>query len=139
MSHDQHESHAGTYFIVFLALCGLTALSVIADMVHLADRNVLRVIVLAIASAKALCVMLFFMHLKFERAWKYLLLVPTFILASALPFALMPDVGMPYYTPEVPQHREYARLLAAEAQHHPAVVAPTPAGDSAPPTTATPH
>lgn len=118
--HEHHESHAGTYFLVFLALCLFTAMSVVADMVELADKNVLRVIVLAIATAKALCVMLFFMHLKFERAWKYLLLVPTFILASALPFALMPDVGIPYYVPEAPQRKEYARLLAAEASagHH---------------------
>lgn len=116
VSHEQHDSHAATYFMVFLALCVFTAMSVVADIVHLADKNVLRVIVLAIATAKALCVMMFFMHLKFERAWKYLLLVPTLILASALPFALMPDVGMHYYTPDVPQIREYARMQVVEAQ-----------------------
>lgn len=116
--HEHHESHAATYFMVFLALCVFTVLSVAADSLHLANKNVLRVIVLAIASAKALCVMLFFMHLKFERAWKYLLLLPTFILASAIPFALMPDVGIPYYTPEAPQRKEYARLMAAEAHDH---------------------
>ncbi len=114
-SQGTHESHFATYFTVFLALCGLTGLSVVADLLHMADRNVLRVIVLSIATAKALCVMLFFMHLKFERAWKYLLLVPTLILATALPFALMPDIALPYYTPEVPPRREYARMLAAEA------------------------
>lgn len=117
-SHEHHESHAATYFMVFLALCVFTGLSVAADSMHLANKNVLRVIVLAIATAKALCVMMYFMHLKFERAWKYLLLLPTFILASAIPFALMPDVGMPYYTPEAPQRKEYARLLAAEAHDH---------------------
>ncbi|MDX1967638.1 MAG: cytochrome C oxidase subunit IV family protein [Planctomycetaceae bacterium] len=118
MSHEHHESHGATYFVVFLALCVFTAMSVAADMVHMADKNVLRVIVLAIATAKALCVMLYFMHLKFERAWKYLLLAPTFILASALPFALAPDVGLHYYTPDVPQVKEYARLMAAEQQGH---------------------
>ena len=116
--HEHHESHAGTYFAVFLALCVFTGLSVVADLAHMANHNVLSVIVLAIASAKALCVMLFFMHLKFERAWKYMLLVPTFILASALPFALMPDVGMPYYTPEAPQVKEYARMMASGAHAH---------------------
>ena len=116
MSHEQHDSQAATYFLVFLALCVFTGLSVVADLVHMADKNVLRVIVLAIATAKALCVLLYFMHLKFERAWKYLLLVPTLILASALPFALMPDVGMHYYTPDVPQIREYARMQVAAAQ-----------------------
>lgn len=130
--HEHHDSHAATYFMVFLALCVFTALSVAADMAHLANKNVLRVIVLAIASAKALCVMLFFMHLKFERAWKYLLLVPTLILASALPFALMPDVGMPYYTPEAPQRKEYARLLAAEAAHHQENIPANPGESEAP-------
>lgn len=111
--HDHHESHGATYLAVFFALCVFTALSVVADMVHMADKNVLRVVVLAIATAKALCVMLYFMHLKFERAWKYLLLAPTFILALALPFALAPDVGLEYYTRDVPQVKEYAQLVAA--------------------------
>ncbi|MBI1345414.1 oxidase [bacterium] len=117
MSHDHAESHAGTYFAVFLALCVFTGLSVLADTMHLGNKNVLRVIVMAIAVAKAMCVLLFFMHLKFERAWKYLLLAPTLILASAIPFALMPDVGMSYYTPTAPQHLEYERMQAS-AEHH---------------------
>ncbi len=112
LSHDDNHSHAGTYLVVFIALCVFTGLSIIADVMHFSDRNVTRVLVLSIATAKALCVMLYFMHLKFERAWKYLLLAPTFILASALPFALAPDVGMHYYTPDVPQVQEYAKLVA---------------------------
>ena len=66
--------------------------------------GVLAVIVLAIASAKALCVMLYFMHLKFERNWKYVLLAPTFVLACGLPLALLPDVGVHYYDIDVPQN-----------------------------------
>lgn len=117
MSHEHHESHAATYFAVFLTLCLFTGLSVLADVFRFGNKNVLIVIVLAIASAKALCVMMYFMHLKFERAWKYLLLAPTFILASAIPFALMPDVGMSYYTPTAPQHAEYLRLQATADDH----------------------
>ncbi len=111
--HDENHSHAGTYLAVFIALCVFTALSIIADLLEFSDKNVTRALVLAIASAKALCVMMFFMHLKFERAWKYLLLLPTGILACALPFALFPDVGAHYYTPDVPQVREYALQQAA--------------------------
>jgi len=118
MSQEHHASHAGTYFAVFLTLCLFTGLSVLADVFRFGNKNVLVVVVLAIATAKALCVMMYFMHLKFERAWKYLLLAPTFILASAIPFALMPDVGMSYYTPTAPQHEEYLRLQAT-AEHHP--------------------
>jgi len=111
--HEENHSHAGTYFAVFIALCVFTGLSILADALHFSDKNITRVLVLAVATAKALCVMMYFMHLKFERAWKYLLLVPTGILALALPFALFPDVGAHYYTPDVPQVREYA------AQQHP--------------------
>jgi cytochrome c oxidase subunit IV len=117
MSHEHHESHGLTYLMVFGALCVFTGMSWAADSMHMADKNVLRVIVLAIATAKALCVMLYFMHLKFERAWKYLLLAPTFILASALPFALAPDVGLRYYTSEAPQLKEH-ELQVEAAGHH---------------------
>lgn len=118
---DDHDSHAATYFTVFLAPCALTAVSVVADLLHLADHRILVAIVMAVATAKALCVMLFFMHLKFERAWKYLLLGPTAVLALALPLALAPDIGMHYYLQDVPQTVEYERQQAEGAEpveHH---------------------
>ena len=116
--HDENHSHAGTYFAVFIALCVFTLLSILADLMHFSNHNITRVLVMAIASAKALCVMMYFMHLKFERAWKYLLLLPTGILACALPFALFPDVGAHYYTPDIPQAREYALQQAAGGGDH---------------------
>ena len=87
-------------------LCIFTALSWAADELqdHIPSMGVLAVIVLAIATAKALCVMLYFMHLKFERNWKYVLLAPTFILACGLPLALLPDIGVHYYEVDVPQN-----------------------------------
>jgi len=91
-----------------LALCVFTAISVVADLLHLSNHYALCVIVLAVAVAKALCVMMYFMHLKFERAWKYLLLAPTTIIALALPVSLRPDIGETYYVSDVPQLRDYA-------------------------------
>jgi cytochrome c oxidase subunit IV len=117
MSDDHHDSHFTTYVTIFIVLCVFTAMSWVADLMHLANHNLLIVIVLAIASAKALCVMAVFMHLQFERAWKYLLLAPTLILASAIPFALAPDVGLHYYTVDVPQLHEYQRQQAAQVEH----------------------
>ncbi len=105
--HDSEHSHGATYFKVFIALCIFTAVSVLADLVHLPNRGMLIAIVLAVATAKALCVMMYFMHLKFERAWKYLLLAPTIILAMALPLSLRPDIGETYYVPDVQQLRDY--------------------------------
>lgn len=118
--HEHHESHGGLYFRVFLALLVFTAISVIADLVHLPNKFLLGAIVLAVAVAKALCVMMFFMHLKFERAWKYLLLAPTVILALALPLSLRPDIGETYYTPDTPQLRDYPEHEASlgKGAHH---------------------
>ena len=114
--HDEHASHGAAYFRVFIALCVFTAISVAADLVHLPNKYLLGAIVLAVATAKALCVMAFFMHLKFERAWKYLLLAPTIIIAMALPVSLRPDIGETYYTPDVQQLRDYLEQEAAK-QH----------------------
>ena len=119
--HEHHESHGAAYFRVFIALIVFTVISVLADLVHLPNKILLGAIVLAVATAKALCVLLFFMHLKFERAWKYLLLAPTVIIALALPVALRPDIGETYYTPDVPQLRDYEEQKAnshAESAHH---------------------
>jgi len=102
---DSHDSHPA-YLVIFWILCVFTALSWAADELisDLVSMQVLAVIVLAIATAKALCVMLYFMHLKFERNWKYVLLAPTFILACGLPLALLPDIGVHYYEVDVPQN-----------------------------------
>lgn len=110
---DTHASHGRTYLTIFVILCCLTVISVIADELRVADRSVVLAIVAAIALAKATCVVLYFMHLKFERAWKYLLLGPTLVLAASVPFALAADLAFHYYANDVPQQRELERLEAA--------------------------
>ena len=65
------------------------------------------------AVAKALCVMAFFMHLKFEGRWKFVLLSPTIILAIGIPLALLPDVGLHYYSVDIPQNDP-----SASVSHH---------------------
>lgn len=105
--HDLHTDHERehiehphvNYWAIFLALCVCTAISVVFDALPLTKR-VIAVLVLAVAVAKAQFVMRYFMHLKFEGLWKYVLLLPTAILACGLPLALAPDVALHYYTPE---------------------------------------
>jgi cytochrome c oxidase subunit 4 len=109
---DTHASHGRTYLTIFVILCCLTVISVIADEVQVADRRVVLAIVAAIAMAKSTCVVLYFMHLKFERGWKYLLLGPTLVLAASVPFALAADLTFHYYALDVPQEREIERLEA---------------------------
>jgi|SRR6516162_10257791 len=104
-----HFPHVN-YWMIFAFLCILTGLSWLADKMGdwgLLHKGIfLTFIVLAVACAKALFVMMYFMHLKFEGKWKFVLLAPTIVLAMAIPAALMPDIGSHYYDYEVPQTRE---------------------------------
>jgi cytochrome c oxidase subunit IV len=109
--HDSHAPHHVWYFGVFGCLCFLTLLSVLFDVFKIEGRTtigginlVLAALVLSVATAKALFVMTYFMHLKFEGRWKFLLLSPTVILAVGLPLALLPDVGVHYYPTDIPQN-----------------------------------
>ena len=51
---------------------------------------------MAVSCAKASLVMLFFMHLKYEANWKYVLTIPAGIMAIFLMLALVPDVKWRY-------------------------------------------
>lgn len=134
--HDDHGGHGHpNYFLVFAALCGFTVMSILADVVTLPSYAVKVVVVLAVATSKALCVMSWFMHLKYERGWKYVLLAPTTILALGLPLALTPDIAEHYYTLDVPQVDDYPEAMAHAEEHGqhaetPAIHAEAPATDS---------
>ena len=105
---DDHANHSVNYLLIFGILCFCTAMSVVFDVVNIDSKLVLTVLVMSIAIAKALFVMTYFMHLKFEGNWKFLLLAPTVALAMGLPLALLPDVGVHYYQVDVPQMYESA-------------------------------
>jgi len=110
-THEHGHTHHANYLAVFIALCVFTAISVVTDVIHIPNRALLAVIVLAVAAAKALCVMAYFMHLKFERNWKYVLLAPTIILALGIPLALLPDVGVHYYAVAAPQEQQLRKAI----------------------------
>lgn len=108
-AHTHDHAHAGdhahphvNYFMIFIALCICTGISVALDLVEL-PPSLLVVGVLAVAVAKALFVMTYFMHLKFEGPWKFIILAPTAILAVGLMVALAPDMAMHYYSNDAPQ------------------------------------
>jgi len=48
---------------------------------------------MAVSAAKAMLVILFFMHLWWERRWKYALTLPALILGVVLVLLLVPDIG----------------------------------------------
>ena len=76
---DTHHNHHVNYFLIFLALCVCTALSVVFDVAKESINSgvLLLFLVFGVAVAKALFVLVYFMHLKFEGRWKYILLAPT--------------------------------------------------------------
>ncbi len=94
---DEHHDSAN-YMPIFLTLCGLTLVSVAADFIPFSGLKVLIVaIAMSVALAKAIYVILYFMHVKFEGGWKYLLLAPTISMAILLPISLYPDLSTQYY------------------------------------------
>ena len=109
---NTQSGHKVHYGLIFFFLCICTALSWIADEAKqngwLTNWAVIAVIVLAIAVAKAMFVLTYFMHLKFEGKWKFILLAPTTVLAIGLPLALLPDIGLHYYTNTAPQIQDSA-------------------------------
>lgn len=71
----EFEHHVRTYIRVFLALMGLTILTVGAKYLNIPIVSITIFIALAIASVKASLVALFFMHLSAERRIIYVMLV----------------------------------------------------------------
>jgi cytochrome c oxidase subunit 4 len=75
---------------------------------------------LSMALVKAGMVGWFFMHLKFERKWVYLLIIPACIMAIFLTLALYPDMAMKPVTEENPEDETFA-APAFEAFGPPAI------------------
>ena len=96
LTYDQHqemESHVTTYLRVFVALLVFTVLEYLYARVTQAHFVSLVLGLMTLAVTKAALVAIFFMHLKFEGRWVYLLLVPAGLLAAGLVLALYPDLG----------------------------------------------
>lgn len=95
--HEHAHAHAGgttkQYLAVFGALCALTLLSFVTfQLLHKTSLEVTWAVMMAVSCMKALLVMLFFMHLKWEASWKYVLTIPATVMALFLIVALVPDV-----------------------------------------------
>ncbi|HUY34841.1 MAG TPA: cytochrome C oxidase subunit IV family protein [Pirellulales bacterium] len=94
--HAQADHGVGKYIAVFVALCFLTACSFFTYSrfwpFH-QTPEVAWVFMTAVSCTKAMLVILFFMHVKYEANWKYVLTIPASIMAIFLTLALVPDVG----------------------------------------------
>ena len=82
------------FVTVFLMLCALTLASFWIANSHLMETPANGwAAMIAVSFAKAMLVVLFFMHLWWERRWKYALTLPAMILGVVLVLLLVPDVG----------------------------------------------
>lgn len=101
--HHDHAAHGHgaidlkKYVAVFVALCVLSAMSFFtySDLwpSALDTPSVKRLFMMAVSCTKAMLVILFFMHLKYEANWKYVLTVPASIMSVLLVLLLVPDIG----------------------------------------------
>ena len=124
-SHDAHGSHGSfkTYMKVFVALCVLTAMSFFTYTDVWQERfssHAGWAFMMAVSCTKAMLVILFFMHLKYEANWKYVLTFPAAFVSVFLVCMLVPDVGLRMdngiykYSSERWQHA----AVPQEDQHH---------------------
>lgn len=114
---SHHDDHGiAKYVYVFLALCVLTGASFFTYSEFWPYHDVPaigRAFMMAVSCTKAMLVILFFMHLKYEADWKYVLTIPASIMSLLLIMALVPDVGMRVrrYSPERREHAAEPRRL----------------------------
>ena len=95
--HDEHHGSLKTYMAVFIALCVLTTASFFtySDFFreHFTEHTGWA-FMMAVSCTKAMLVILFFMHLKYEANWKYVLTIPAAFMSIFLVLMLVPDVGL---------------------------------------------
>jgi len=94
MAGDDNVNRGPLFFGVFLILVILTLASFwVANAEDLfALQQTKWQVMMGISAAKASLVVLFFMHFWWERSWKYLLTLPTILIAVILVVALVPDI-----------------------------------------------
>lgn len=91
---EQHKSHRTVFVIVFVMLCALTALSFWIANSHLMENQLTGwLAMMTVSVAKAFLVITFFMHLWWEKRWKYVLTIPAMLMGALLVILLVPDVA----------------------------------------------
>ena len=127
--HDSHHSHGGLgkYVMVFVALCVLTLISFAVGNSQTLRENspgTMWAMMMAVSCAKAMLVILFFMHLLWEANWKYVLTIPASMMSIFLLLMLIPDIGR-----RTDKYTEERWLHAAEPQP-PDNATPAESGDA---------
>jgi cytochrome c oxidase subunit IV len=119
VEEHQTEAHA-PYVRVWVALLVLTVIEYEYASFFKSHFLVLLLGLLFLALVKAGLVGWFFMHLKFEGNWVYMLLVPACVLATIIVLALSPDMVLKPVTEENPDE-DSAWVLPSREAHLPRV------------------
>jgi cytochrome c oxidase subunit IV len=114
--HADHHAHGGVgkYVVVFVLLCLLTLVSFAVGNSQTLRENspgAMWAMMMAVSCAKAMLVILFFMHLMWEANWKYVLTIPASMMSIFLLLMLVPDIGR-----RTARYAEERWLYAAEPQ-----------------------
>jgi cytochrome c oxidase subunit 4 len=86
-----HDHPKVPYFAIAGILFVMTVITIAVSFVNLGKAGNV-ILALAVASFKASLVMLFFMHLKYEKKTLVIIALTPFLLAAILAFALFPDI-----------------------------------------------
>ena len=115
--HPEGAHHAptgvGIYLMVALGLVFLTACSYWTYTPFWPfgeNLAIKRTWMMAVSCTKAMLVIMFFMHLKWEANWKWVVTVPASLMSMLLVLALIPDIGFRM------RHASRERLVYAAEQ-----------------------
>ncbi len=100
-AQQQAEAHA-PYLRIWGILLVLTVLEYFYARILAGHMTALIAGLMTMALVKAALVALYFMHVKFEGRWVYLLMAPVTFLAVVLVLALVPDMAYPSRTEAAP-------------------------------------
>jgi cytochrome c oxidase subunit IV len=123
---EEHTEHThgglGKYIVVFFLLCFATGLSFLTftswwPFKGEANRHITWTFMMAVSCFKAMLVILFFMHVKYEANWKYVLTIPAGMMSVFLVLMLIPDVGLRGRT-ATPERRLYMATESDKKFHH---------------------
>jgi caa(3)-type oxidase subunit IV len=106
--HGHHGPDFRIYVAVGLALSGFTVVSFVCNWAvrngHEHPESALQmsalaafIVILSVAIVKATLVGMYFMHLKYEWAKLYFMIIPVFILGTMMVIVLMPDIVVAWH------------------------------------------
>jgi len=97
--HEEHHgehSHLKLFIGVAIALAVLTGLSFSTEFLfenNIISKGMSWFLMMVVSCAKAMLVIVYFMHLKWETNWKWVLTIPASVMSLFLVLMLIPDVG----------------------------------------------